>query len=166
MTTRCTAERAAILLETLVSLAILVMCAMAVLSTLGSATRSLELTRETARAADLARSAIALMEAGIATPEQLDGHVPAGGLGSSWGEESGEFDDSPPEPSPWVLSVEATPSQFRGLSIVSVRASRLVGDREQPVGFAMTQLVALASKEDDTAGELDPLGEAATEGER
>ncbi|MCH7961391.1 MAG: hypothetical protein IIC49_03555 [Planctomycetes bacterium] len=172
-----TTRRGGILLEVMLALALLVMGSMAILSAMSQSIHSLEATRLKQQAADLARSAMARIEAGIATPETLQGPVPAWesdpesgadelndgalpdefGLAATvgWGEDSG-----------WELEIDTSPSPFAGLAIVRVRALRRASaDSDRIMGqYTLEQLVRLGTLETDEAGAEDELMEAARQG--
>jgi len=130
-------RRGAVLLECVLALALFVSAGMAVLALVDGAVRSVERTRDLEAAVDLARSAIAKIEAGIATAEELEGPVPA------WrDEEDAAFGDEPPTPGPWSLEITTEPALFDGLTRVRVRAIRTEprSGREE-ASFALDQLV-------------------------
>ena len=131
-------RRGAVLLECVLALALFVSAGMAVLALMDGAVRSVERTRDLETAVDLARSAIAKIEAGIATAEELDGPVPI------WrDEEDATFDDELPEPGPWSLEITTEPAQFEGLQRVRVRAIRREPSSErEEASFVLDQLVA------------------------
>jgi len=171
----------AILLELMVSLAIFVMAALAVGSMLRQSTGALVRSREQLVAADLARTAMARHEAGMARPEVLNGPVepwasdPAVWEGDSMvdpelGLGIGAPDVGLGSATPvWELEVESEPSEFAGLSIVHVRALRRdPADPGQISALAsLEQLVRLRDAEQDIAGEADELlDEVPTEGGR
>lgn len=142
-------ERGALLLEVVLALAIFVSAGIAILSLMGGALDSLGALRERVRAADLARSAMARIEAGIADPIALNGPVRA------WeDEEGGPGVDMSPRGSGWELAIETEPSEFAGLTRVSVTARR-TAERSLPTGaasYTLHQLVRLSGKGEDTAG--------------
>lgn len=130
-----------ILLECLVALAIFVGVASTVYSLIIAAAGSVERTARRERAADLARSALAKIEAGIETPESMNGPV------EPWRDDSdGTFDDNP-QPTPWVLEISTEPSEFDGLVMVTARAECYdpPGSDRIVTSFELKQLVRLAS---------------------
>ncbi len=178
MSTRTrTTRRGGILLEVMLALALLVVGSMTILGAMSQSIHSIEATRLKQQAADLARSAMARIEAGIATPETLQGPVPAWdsnpdsgedeligdtfsdefGLAAElgWGEESG-----------WELEIDTSPSPFAGLAVVRVRALRHASaDSDRIIGqYTLEQLVRLGTLETDEAGEEDELMEEARRG--
>ena len=155
-----------VLLEVMLSLSIFTMSALVVLSVMGQAARHVETTRLELQSLDLARSAIARLEAGIASAETLRGPVPR------WDPHETDpgaaaFEDELPEPSGWELEIETEPSQFAGLTLVEVTALR----RDEATGqtsFATTlrQLVRLSARAEDTIGEQDELSRTGVRGAR
>jgi len=152
--------RGALLIELLASLAIFIVGALAILSAMRQSTDSMLLARDRQHAANLARSAMAAIEAGILEPDALSGPVPAWdegwllrGTPGGWEEDGGAFLDAPPEGVGWTLEVDAEPSEFAGLEIVTVRAFR-GEDPELARGatFALRQLVRLTDRVESLAG--------------
>lgn len=133
-------RRAGILLEVMVALAIFVAAAIAVLAMVDRSAASLAEARRQRAAVDLARSAMSKLEAGLATPETLNGPVPA------WSEENSEtIGDAPAAPSGWELRISTEPTSFAGLTLVTVEAVRAsqAGDRVL-TSFTLRQFVRLA----------------------
>lgn len=127
--------RGAILLECLLALAIFVAAGVSVMALVDQATGSLERVRDVQRAADLARSTMSRLEAGIATPETMSGPV-----------RSIAFDsDAEEQETGWELEVETEPSDFQGLSRVTVRAIKrpFEGADRELASFTLTQLMRL-----------------------
>jgi type II secretory pathway pseudopilin PulG len=158
-------RRGALLLETMLALAIFVIAAAAVLSLVDGSVTSLRRATMNEQAADLARTAMAKLEAGIATPQGLDGPV------YPWLHEAAERGDAGPaafdedaQPTGWVLEVDTTPSQFTGLTRVTVRAVRRTGDDRELASYTLRQTVRLGSKGEDKAGEADALLDAISGG--
>ncbi|MBC7835686.1 MAG: hypothetical protein H7Y88_11390 [Phycisphaerales bacterium] len=145
---RHTQRRGAMLLELMLCIALLVTLGIAILDALSHASDSLRQERDDAVAADLARSAMAKLEAGLATAETLDG--PA----ETWEEQQagGAFEDSPPDPNKaWYLDVQTEPTGFDGLTLVAVTAYRSRdGSPLETTGssprFTLRQLVRLGSQ--------------------
>ena len=117
---------------------------------------------------DLARSALSRIEAGIETPETLNGPVP------EWQDEdsTAEFEDAPPAPTGWELSIRTTPfggtgrgggaAGSGGLTLVEVTALRRDPGRAAPaVTVTLRQLVRLGAEAEDRVGDLDDIGRAA-----
>jgi len=151
-------RRAAVLLELIVSLALFVAAGMAVLTVTRHAVGSIERTRLQQRAGDHARSAMALLEVGLASPESLDGSAP------TW-LDRGEFDESAPV-SPWTIEVETEPSAYTDLTLVTVTAVHEPTPGTRDASFTLRQLIRLARLEEDTIGEEDKLVEQAERGAR
>lgn len=176
MSTRTT-RRGGILLEVMLALALLVMGSMTILGAMSQSIHSLEATRLKQQAADLARSAMARIEAGIATPDTLQGPVPAWESDPESGADELNGDAFPDEfglaagigwseDSGWELEIDTSPSPFAGLAIVRVRALRRASlDSDRIIGqYTLEQLVRLGTLETDEAGEEDELMEEARQG--
>lgn len=157
-------RRGALLLELVLALAIFVVAGSAILMLVDRTLTGTMRLRQQERAADLARSAMARIEAGIDTPMTLNGPVPpwrdeetpdvGGGLASSAAPETG-----------WELRIDTEPSQFRGLTRVTVTAQRRREGQEQPdASYTLHQLVRLSPQAEDRAGEEGDLSEAAKRG--
>lgn len=144
------AHRGAILLEAILALAVFVIAGSAILNLVRQTMTGLGQSRLTAQAADLARSAMAKIEAGIDTPQTLNGP-----LERQPGEES--------QHSGWELRIETEPSQFRGLTRVTVEAvKRGEGAAESlQADYKLIQLVRLSGKGEDKAGDQDSLAQKA-----
>lgn len=133
-------RRGALLIEAMVAVAVFTVAGLAILAAMRSAAREAQRERDLLRAIDLARSAMSRMEAGLATPDQLNGPVPV------WRDETaGGFDDAPPAPSGWSMQVETDTSPFSGLAqlTVRVRRARTAGSDAAEI-FALRQLVRLS----------------------
>ena len=140
----------AVLLECVLALALFVTCGMAVLAMMDHAVDSVATTRDQEQAADLARSAMARIEAGLATPQTLNGPV------TSWGDDSDNSDQKQEGSStPWALEVQTEPSQFEGLTKVSVRAFKQVGDHDL-ASYTLHQLVRLTEKTEEPLSAPSP----------
>lgn len=157
------ARAGAILLETVIAVAMLTMAAITILGAVNQGVVVMERSRMALRASDLARSAMAEIEAGISTPESLLGPVPqAEPSKSEDGEPATEFQDSLPPESGWELDISVAPSPFAGLSVVSVRAfTERAGSAA--ASYTLVQLVRLGGDEPDQAGRE---GELLRESER
>jgi hypothetical protein len=156
--------RGALLLEALLALTVFVSAGLAILTMVERAVASLSMVRDLRHAADLARSALAQLEAGIAEAETLSGPVPP------WMEDEEGFDDAPPTPTGWELIVATAPSPFDGLTLVTVTAVRseetgASGD-DGAVSYTLRQLVRLAARAEEGAGDEGELLEAARDGEQ
>jgi Tfp pilus assembly protein PilV len=132
-----TCRRGAILLEVLLALALLIAAGLTILGLVSQASASVERARDRALAIDLARSAMAEIEAGIANPETMSGPVED--------QASDDATSGAPGPGAWGLEVETEPSQFAGLSIVRVRAIRYAsaGSDVEDTSATLRQLVKL-----------------------
>jgi hypothetical protein len=162
-------RRAALLLEAMLSLVLLVTCGAAVLSIMSDAGGAVRSMREQQFAFDLARSAIAKIEAGIDTPQTLDGPVP--GWDDGFQGESDQARDDTWRGVRWTLAIDVQPSQFAGLTLLTVTAEgRDAIEADRVVASAsLSQLVRLASESnsEDGVGPRDPIMERLLErGER
>jgi hypothetical protein len=132
----------------------------------------LERTRLAAKAADLARSTVARIEAGLGTPQTLDGPV------RPWPEsDDGRREEDltegiyagggvAPPPSGWEVEIQTEPSSFSGLTKISVRAFKRAapGSEQIAAEYTLHQLVRLGGKGEDRAGGEDDLAEEARKG--
>lgn len=157
-------QRGSVLLEVIASIALIVMCGVTILGAIGQASHSFDVMRERSTAADLTRSAMAKLEAGIVSTTSLDGPVERWEFQEDSGAEAmGEMPSAggtaAMDDTGWELEVDVYPSQFPDLSVVTISAVRvptgLVGERR--VLHTLTQLVRLGSLEEDIAGEEDAL---------
>lgn len=141
-------RRGQLLLELLLSVAIFVAAAITISSIVRRAQDSLRQTRDQHVAADLAQSALARIESGLATPESLNGPVP------DWPSDDPDaptgFDDAPPTGA-WRIEIATEASAFPGLTRVSVTARR-DDPTLPPASFTMHQLVRLGQNAVDTVG--------------
>lgn len=165
----------AILLETMLALAIFVMAGLAIGGSMRLGMASMSAARDQARALDLARSALARIEAGLETPLSLNGPVkpwvaaPDAWEGDAFEDELSEAVLAEEDPdSGWELEIETSPSEFEGLSTVRVRAVRY--DTENPdvelVSVTLVQLVELRETGSDAAGQESDLARTARDGAR
>jgi hypothetical protein len=142
------------LLEVVVSLAIFVVAGGAILTLMNQTMMGLEQSRLAAQAADLARSAMAKIEAGIETAQTLNGPI----------ERQSESIGQNAKPSGWELQIDTDLSQFRGLTRVSVTAHKQGSAGRIDAQYTLVQLVRLGGKGDDKAGDQDSLAEKAKQG--
>lgn len=134
-------RRGAILLEMLLAVAIFAMAGLAIYGALDRAVDGSMSTRERLRGADLAWSAIALMEAGVARPEALEGPITE--RSPLWtGPDPGAGVGEPADDRGWSLRIETEPGRFRGTTVVAVTAVRRDGERESD-WYTARQLVRL-----------------------
>lgn len=156
----------AILIEMIFALAILVGAALAISTSVRGGLATARAMRDQARSADLAASAMAQIEAGIATLRDLDGPVP------EWREDipGVPVPDAPPADSEWTLEVQSERSGVSGLTHVTVTAWRapegattMMPGRESDrrASFTLHRLLLLSRRvgedenpEDALAGEL------------
>jgi len=130
-------RRGAVLLELMVSVAIFVAAGLTILATVRQGMDSVERARVLEHGADLARTAMSEIEAGIALPESLDGPVGRAGV--------------------WSLDIVVNPSEFTGLSVVLITALRERGFDNPANVFELRQLVRLAEPPEDTIGDEDDV---------
>lgn len=157
------AVRGGILFEVIIAISLFVMAAITMLGSMSRAAAAVQRTRDEERAADLARSAVAMMEAGLASPESLDGPVSAAkaALGLAAGDDSldagaGMIASGPTE---WELEIATEPTSWDGLTRVSVKAiKRAAGGGREKASYTLYQLVRLSELAQDKAGEADDLG--------
>lgn len=159
-------NRGTILLEVLIAIAIFVGAGLAILGAAMRGERAVRRVREQEQAADLVRSALSAIEAGLATPQNVATLVrSAPGAGPRLVLDAEGMIDAGGGEGAWTLDVQAEPSAVTGLSLVTVRASK--GEVESPTtSFSMKQLVRLTSESQEGPGEADALGEAAGRGPR
>lgn len=129
-------ERGAILLEVLLALALFVAGALVIMAAMDGSAGAISRARDTARAADLARSAMSRIEAGQARPETMSGPVM---------DENGEV----LEDEAWELEVRTEPAGPAGLSKVTVRAMLrpTPGSDREVASFELVQAMRLARRE-------------------
>ncbi len=162
---RARARRGAVLLEIVLALGLFVATAMTLLGVVSGAIDSLTRSRDQLIGADHARNALAMIEAGIARPESLNGPVPAwsggGDAAEDWmGNEDPEapagafggamdagsaFDESQPASGDlvttgWALEIETEPARVPGLTLVTVRAHRVDNAGDEVMGGASVTL--------------------------
>lgn len=148
-------RRAAVLLEIMLALSLLIAAGIAITATLDRSSAGMTIARDHFVATELARSAMSKIEAGIENMQNLNGPVPVwtepedtegGTVGS-------KFDDALPSPSGWELEVKTEPSGHEGLVLVIIRAVRkTAGDRES-ASCTLRQLIRLRTKaEPDSPG--------------
>lgn len=127
------------LLECVLALALFVAAGLTIMGMMDRAMSSVAETRDAEMAVDVARTAMAQIEAGIATPETLNGPVP------EWRAESdASFDDDLPTGTGWNLEITTEQSQFDGLTKVSVRAYlQAPGSEQELASYTLHQLVRL-----------------------
>ena len=158
-----------VLFEMMVALTIFIFMAVAVLGAVNQGLMSAERTRDASKAADLARSTMAKLEAGLGTVQNLAGPVPAweptldadSGADVPFDESAPSgFSEEPPVDSLWEVEIETLPSEFPGLTHVTVTAVRRVSELSERVAASYTlhQLVRLAPETEDSVGELDDIG--------
>ncbi len=160
-----------VLFEMMVALTIFVFTALAVLGAVSQGIATAESTRDRAKAVDLARSAMAKLEAGLGTPQSLAGPVlpwePEPDPDAPFDEHADfGFSEVAPPPSLWEVEIDTIPSEFRGLTHVIVTAvKRPTPESDRvAVSYVLQQLVRLAPETEDTVGELDDIASEAIRG--
>ncbi len=150
------ARRGVMLMEVVLALALVVVVGMVVLSAVSQSTGALRAAREKQVAVDLARSAMAKLEAGIETTTTLSGPVKAWTEDMNLAEVPEDGDDTG-----WELLIESEPSSFDGLTYVTVTARQASvdgwGGASGGTGFTLRQLVRLAERDEDGIGEKDDV---------
>src|SRR5262249_41628750 len=108
------------------------------------------------QAADLARSAMAKMEAGVETPQTLNGP------GRAWSaEEGGSGGDTA---AAWGVQSDRGPTQVRGLTKGTGTAGKQGPGGKPEVSYTLRQLVRLSGKGEERVGEEDALAAEARRG--
>ena len=120
----------------MLALALLIAAAVTVVACLDSAAASAALRADEARASQIATSAMAMIDAGIMTPETVQGPVDKWRTGVA-----GERD--------WRVTVDTQPSEFGSLVRVTVRVMR-GEDSTAPAIATLQQLMDLASQQGGT----------------
>jgi hypothetical protein len=147
------------LLEVMLALALVVVVGLLVLGAVSRSTDALRAARERQVAVDLARSAMAKLEAGIESSTTLNGPVKAWAEGMNLAEVSEEGDETG-----WELIVETEPTTFDGLTYVTITARRErynVASVDTGAGagesYTLRQLVRIAEKAEEGIGEKDDV---------
>lgn len=156
-------RRGALLLELLLSVALFTMCALVILSVATDVLSSVESARRRQEAVDVARTVLASLEAGLATVQNVDDLVQGERA------EGGPLDE---EDRRWQIDVETEPSQFPGLTVVTVIVRDLRGadplaanttlrnpTLEAPEAFRLVELLDIGEVEEEEGFEVDPLDE-------
>jgi hypothetical protein len=164
-----------VLLEIMLSLVLFVTSGIAILGAVDQGTRGLGRVRDQQKAADLARSAMARLEAGLANPIDLAGPVPIwtdgeDGLEDLSGDAGGTFPGDAGFMVGWEMEIETEPTRFDGLTSVRIRAVRRSPTRPdvELASYALRQLVRLGNDTEsiDEIGEEDELTMEAERGLR
>ena len=137
----------AVLLEVMLALALFVGAGAFCLAAVKSVFGALDRAERRSFAADLARSKLAELEAGMVAMQDLRGEW-SGSVGSL------ARDDAFDEPAQWTIDVETDRTQYTGLTLITLTVSDASGPR--PVTFTLRQLVALRATEGE-AYEVDDL---------
>ena len=165
---RRAARRGALLLEAMLALAIFVMAGSAVLALVSGSRQAMERVALDRHAADLARSAMAKIEAGVESAQSLNGPV------KPWSADPGSEivfqvggDDPSQRGTGWELRIETEKTQFTGLTKVSITAWKRRGSGDEvAASYTLRQLVRLSGKGADEIGAEDELFAEAKRGVR
>ncbi|MGQ0626940.1 MAG: hypothetical protein ACT4PL_02430 [Phycisphaerales bacterium] len=135
------------LLEVTLALAVFILAAGAILVLMSEAQRTLQDARRQELLADLARSALAQIECGLARPETLAGPVAAWPASMADGE-AREPATELPGVGHYELRINTRPTETTGVIIVEVRAIRLEPapagqDPVESASFTLRQAVRL-----------------------
>jgi hypothetical protein len=158
-------SRGALLLELVIALGVTIAVGVTLLSMLGQSQRSLVRSVELSRAADLASSALAKLDAGLATVDDLDGADDTFDI-ERREEIALAIGDVVGDDATWRLSIVTERSGVSGLSVVTVTAQHT---RDESVSFTLRRLVRLVEPSADRAlreSELQGLIDDAAGGSR
>lgn len=137
-------RRGSILLEIMVAIGIFVGVGMTILAVMGQGESALRLTRERQIEMDLARSAIAAVEAGLATPQNIASLVRSPAGSAPWLSLDAEDADSGTDDGSYELVANVEPTAEQGLSLLTVRVgAKRRGGAESSDATQMRQLVRL-----------------------
>jgi hypothetical protein len=103
-------SRGAVLFECMLALALLIAAGVTVLACLDQAQSAVQAHEEASQAVRVAQAALSLMDAGVITPETVQGPV------SKWRPGVGGVE--------LVATVETQPSEFTGLTQITIRVTR------------------------------------------
>jgi len=135
----------AILLEAMLAVAIFAMAGTAIMVLAERSLTGLERARIAEQASEVAKTAMGRLEAGLDTPRTLNGPVKAGG-------------ELVTPPGKWELKIESEPSQFTGLTRVTVVARRVEEKSDNTVASCtLRQLVRLGARAKDVPGDADVM---------
>ncbi|MBL8763997.1 MAG: hypothetical protein JNM07_06990 [Phycisphaerae bacterium] len=145
-------QRGSVLLEVLLAVAIFATAGIAILVFLGGSLDGLRASQRRQDAADVAATAMVLLQIGAVRPETLNGSVRSAALLSAMSGAAPTTEAGVPSGSRgqlWQVSVSTEPAPFAGLTLVTVRvASPGAG---QAAEFTLRQLVPLARAADVVA---------------
>lgn len=157
-------RRAAVLLELVLSLAVFLGAALALTRVLTLSVNAMQRAEHQGRAVDLARSAMALIEAGVYQPEALQGEAAPELLGAAADASAGPGFGAAlggGTAATWRLDIETERSSFPGLTLVAITATRETPSGDAAAVYTLRQLVRLAAEEDDRIGDEDDITRAA-----
>ncbi|MEM1423401.1 MAG: hypothetical protein AAGH64_05290 [Planctomycetota bacterium] len=113
-------RRGGLLVEMIVAIALFVGAGLVVSGSMRDGVRASIRAMERERAHDIASSAFALVESGVATVDEIDGPVPAYEDPDS----AENFADLLPTPTGWTVEASTERSPFGALTLLTVTASR------------------------------------------
>lgn len=149
-------RRGAVLLEVMLALVLFAAAGSAVLGIVRQAVGTVERSRLRLDGLDLARSAMSMIESGLANAETLSGPVSSGPL--AWGAETGGLEEAPANGAEWVLEIQTEQSDHPGLTMVSIRAAfESPTDDDNFPSVTLRQLVRIAGGAEGSIGEEDDL---------
>ena len=158
-------KRGSVLLEVLVAVAILVGAGSAIMAASDRGERLLRRSRDTAQAADLARSILSAVEAGLVTPQNAPASVRSGRAGAAWLalDPDNNLPETPTGEGRWKVEVESEPTEWTGLAKLTVhvfdtRPGRDAAAEASTPAFSLTQIVRLAPEGSDSAGDAAVKG--------
>jgi hypothetical protein len=151
-------QRGAILLELLIALAMLAMAGLAIAGAIERGISSTERASARARAMDLARSAMSLIDAGVVSPEVVSGPVEGGSMLENpvWGDDAGlgineMFDRAGLSAPGWRIDIE-TMDVGSGLTLVTIGVVDLGRGEDAAPEALLAQVVAAESRGPSTGG--------------
>jgi len=145
----------ALLMEALVALAVFLMAGIGILALMHQGRESMRRADELVRACDLARSAMARLECGLAGVTELDG--PA----SLWGaQDAATIGHNTPASDEWMIEVQTRRSGVDGLTAVTIVARKENGrDAPGEVSYTLRQHVRLGREQLPDAAPEDAISE-------
>jgi hypothetical protein len=127
------------LLELLLALAVFIGASIALSRVLALTLGSVQISGDEARAADIARSAMSMIESGMYKPEALQGAAIPDLLGTDGAMDTTSVEVDQAE---WMIEVGAEPSPYAQMTLVSVTASR-PSSAGRTASYTLRQLVNL-----------------------
>lgn len=143
--------RAAILLECVLALALFVGAGLAILTLADRASESMLAARTVQTAADIAASAMAQIEAGILSPEAIQGDS------HKWMDADSRWTDSPSWQG-WRIELDSEPATEDALTVIGITVFKDPDGRTSDVPiYRLRQIVSLLPPRSDGIGSDDPL---------